>query len=519
MTRADVIWLAGDTPAQREIERALEAGLDRTNRLHESAHRTVYRIAPTQSQEPSQHGSSLVLKIHHTGTGRHSLRENLKRLIGRSPARREWRALESLHEKGVPVPRPRAWGRLPDGDEIIASDFLEGELLGDRFRDAPPESRETIVDALARTIQKLHASNYRHGDLHLGNLWAHGNEVYLLDLERARAQRDSSEHLVDLAQLEFSLAKAGWESAVRAALRNQLGLDERFERILRLFLRDHLRGRARRVLRIGRNWSQAEMGPCRGLREHSMKAETLTALVESSERNPDAQTRRGGRIRIAEARANGCQVVVKRVLAGGFRRALGDRLRGSSAARAFHAGQRLELLSDRAARPLAYLEERRFGFPIRSWLVLEKVGQEDLDHLDPGTPAVERRIANALGVWLADAHAWGLSHRDLKGGNIRVTLQPESIRFWLIDLEDLTGPAELSDEARLQALCQLNASLSDEAFGLETRGEALGLYLERAPFAARDQKAIAGEVARRSLARGHRWRGDGCDSAEGEITS
>lgn len=519
MTSGDVNWLAGDVRAQREIERALSRGLDSTVRLHESVHRTVYRIAPGGSSEPSKEPSSWVLKIHHTRSGRHPFRESVKRRIGRSPAQREWRALQSLHAQGVPVPGPRAWGRRTNGDEIIVCDFLEGEQLGDRFREASPESRQQLVEALARTIQELHASGYCHGDLHLGNLWVHGDEVWLLDLERARPRHDSKQCLVDLAQLEFSLTRAGWDSALLTTLRRLLGLDDRFEPMLRLFLRDHLRGRARRVLRIGRNWSHAEAGPGRGLRERSLDAKTLTAILESSERDAKSQKRRGGRIRISEVRANGRTVLVKRASADGFRRAFGDRLRGSPAARAFRAGQRRGLLSDDAARPLAYLDECRFGLPIRSWLVIEKVGLEDLDQLVPVDPASEGRVANALGVWLADAHAWGLSHRDLKGGNIRVTLRPDSVRFWLIDLEDLNGPNELSEESRLRALCQLNASLSDEAFSLEARAGALDRYLARAPFATKDTKTIASEIARRSLERGHRWRGHGCDFATCKIES
>jgi tRNA A-37 threonylcarbamoyl transferase component Bud32 len=538
MKRPGIIWWAGDAASQSEIERAHAAGLDRAMQLHESAHRTVYHIDHTRHvdladhtdhtdhtdhvaaadwQPPATDPSSLVLKVHHTGTGRHAFREALKRRIGRSPARREWRALESLHENGVSVPRPRAWGRLPSGDEIVVSNFLEGVRLGDRFRDARPEGRRELVNALARTIQKLHRADYRHGDLHLGNLWVHGDHVYLLDLESARPQRNSGERLLDLAQLEFSLSRAGWDSTALTSLRDHFGANAHFAAVLRHFLRDHLRGRARRVLRIGRNWSVAEVGARKGLRESSLADETLATLIESSEGNTEAQTRRGQRIRITEESANDRRVLVKRVAAGSVRRALGDRLRGSSAARAFRAGQRLALLSNHAARPLAYLEERRFGIPIRSWLVLEKVGQEDLDHFDPRDPEVETRVATALGAWLADAHAWGLFHRDLKGGNIRVEVGPESIRFWLIDLEDLIGPTESSDALRLRSLSQLNASLPDDAFGLEARRTALDRYLAHAPFATMEARTIASEIARRSLARKHHWRGHGCHLANDEI--
>jgi tRNA A-37 threonylcarbamoyl transferase component Bud32 len=139
-------------------------------------------------------------------------------------------------------------------------------------------------------------------------------------------------------------------------------------------------------------------------------------------------------------------------------------------------------------------------------LVLEKVGDEDLDHVSPNSPEAETRLACALGEWLADGHAWGLSHRDLKAGNIRVAIRAEAIAFWLIDLEDLSGPKHLSDDARLHALSQLNASVSDEAMSIEARLAALEVYESRVPFAPRSETA-ARVIARRSLARAHRWRG------------
>lgn len=510
MTRTDLFWSAGDRIAQGEIERAVDGGLEAMICLHQSRRRSVYLVPVGDVAEDSKNASPLVLKVHHTATGRHPLRESLKRLFKRSAAGREWRALEALHEQGVPVPRPRAWGRLGSGDEIIVSDYLEGEHLDDFFREASPESRSQIVTALARAIQSLRAADYIHGDLHLGNLWIQANKVYLLDLERARPGRNPHQRLADQARLEFSLAKAGWNAGLRASLRHQLGENGLFDSVLRLFLRDYLRGRARRVLRIGRNWSVASVGQYKGLRESSLDADTLEALFAAAEHDAEPRTRRNGRIQITEASANGHPVIVKRVSTGGLLRALADVLRGSSAARAFHAGQRLGLLTNRAARPLAYLEERRFGLPLKSWLVVEKVGDEDLDGLDPKDPALESRLATALGDWLAEGHAWGLSHRDLKGGNVRVTVEPESIRFWLIDLEDLNGPDELRDDARLLALSQLNASLPDDALSLENRRAALDRYLARAPFAETNPMRIAAEISRRSLARRHHWQGKGC---------
>jgi len=62
---------------------------------------------------------------------------------------------------------------------------------------------------------------------------------------------------------------------------------------------------------------------------------------------------------------------------------------------------------------------------------------------------------------------------------------------------------------RLRALAQLNASLDDEAFPIEARHAALDAYRERLPFDA-GLARIRSQIASQSLARDHRWRGEGC---------
>jgi len=549
MTRSTLSWLAGDpSPEIRSaIERALAAGLTKATLLQKSVHRSVHRIelpSPRDATSSSATGGpALALKIHHGATGRHRTREALKRLAHRSPARLEWRAHTALFRAGVAVAAPRAWGRLANGDEILVSDFLIGPRPGE-MRDPGVRSDDPspqLTDAIADAVGTLHRAGFRHGDLHLGNLRLVEGRIHLLDLQRARPIRSPRDRLRDLAQFELSLARAGWTPAARMALRDRLGVEPEFDRILRRFLRDHLRGRARRVLRPGRDWARVRIGRRRGLRETALAESDLVAILataqaseasEASEESADSEaaeaapsestshTRRQGRVRIQTIESGGRTVVVKRFEVGLSRRALADLVRGAPAARAFRRGQAHRLLAQRTARPLAYLEEARFGLPIRSWLVMEKVGDFDLDAYRPASPELARRLAIQLGQWLADGHAWGLAHRDLKGSNLRIERTGDATRFWLIDLEDLSkGPVELSREARLGALGQLNASLPDEAFDAAARMTALEHYRARLPFSTdsaaaldgSDLRSLAAEIARRSLARGHHWRGWDCD--------
>ena len=160
-------------------------------------------------------------------------------------------------------------------------------------------------------------------------------------------------------------------------------------------------------------------------------------------------------------------------------------------------------------------ESRRRGLPTASWLVLEHVGTLDLDAHRPGTPAEAFTLARAVGAWLADLHALGWHHTDLKASNLRLLPPADGAspaRLWLVDLEDLEGPVRIDDEARLAALAQLNASIPDAHLPPQARLAALECYVARLPFAqaALDLEGARREILRRSLARAHRFRGEGC---------
>ncbi|MAG33472.1 MAG: hypothetical protein CL908_21555 [Deltaproteobacteria bacterium] len=511
MTGRGIVWLGGDPALHSMLEPLFAAGLSPATRIHHTPRRTVHRIV--LDRESPAAVATLAVKIHAAGAGAHPLREWLKRGVGRSAARREWLALRFLDKAAVRVPAPRAWGRLASGEEIVVADFVESRSLAEAFDEAPEAERAGIMETLARAIEALHAAGLRHGDLHLGNLGLADGELVFFDLQGARALRGAGDRLEDLACLWLSLARRGWSPTWRNRLRERLGLGREFDAAFRRFLRDHLRGRTRRVLRPGRRWAETRVGTLRGLSDQAFDRSTLGKLLLALDEAQDGDDRRGGRTRVVEAEAGDRLVVVKRVAAGTLRRAFGDRLRGTSAARAFRAGQRHALIGDHAALPLAFLEERRLGLPRQSWLILEKVGSEDLDRLTLETPEAAHQLARDLAAWLAEMHAWGLGHRDLKAGNLRVQRDGESNRFFLIDLEDLNGPRGLSDDARLTALSQLNASLADEQFDIEARLAALAVYRERLPFEAPHGQS-AREIARRSHARAHRWRGEGCRAAQ-----
>lgn len=512
-----VRWRAGDAAVCRGISSWLaDPAAVTAQPLSESPRRILHRVELHDGTE-----LRCVVKRHRTGRTRHRLREALKSWVGRDPVRREWSAQSRLHALGLPVPRPLAWGRLPGGDGILVSEWRDGVGLRSVLPVASGARRTSLLERLAEAVEALHGAGFQHGDLHAGNILVEGDRVTLLDLQHTRRLRGEPSRLLDLARLELSLERAGVLPEERLRLRRRLGVEAVLDPILRRFLRDHLRGRSRRKLHVGRNLTSVKIedpsgSAFSGLRDVSLDADRLAAWLARAVSSDEAEIRRSGRSGLHRIEESGRRWLLKRTDADTVGRALADRLRGSGAARAFATAQRLALIAPIACRAPAFVEARRAGLPRQSWLLLESVGDEDLDRFRPASPQEARACARALGAWLAERHAWGLQHRDLKASNLRIARTDEGFRFWWIDLEDVRIGRRLHESERVRALVQLNASLDDGAFRPEARRAAFEAYHERLPFES-DVRRILKRIVSSSLARSHRWRGEDCELGKADV--
>lgn len=530
MSPSAIAWLAGDPDVRTAIEAELAGGgLARALSLASNRRRSVYVLevegaqatagGPPDAPSAARAGPVL-LKVHHLATGRHRLRERIKRLLGRSPARREWRALRMLAAAGIAVPRPLAYGRLPDGDELLAETFVAGRPVAEAFDDADDGLRGRLVAAIARAVERLARSGFVHGDLHLGNLRvdASGDTVVLLDLQRARRSRSRRARLRDRASLELSCLRAGWPGASHLALRRALGDEPDLAAALVRLARDRSRGRRRRAVGPGRAFASVRRSGFVGVREQTLDDAALAALIARAGESDARATRRGGRTFVTPLALGDRRLVVKHSAGGSLGRRLAAAVRGTPARRAFEAGLRDRALLGQAARVVAWLEANELGLPGESWLVLEQVGAFDLDRHRPASSEAADRLACALGEWLAALHAVGFDHRDLKGSNLRGDTADGRPRFWLVDLEDLHGPGRLGDDARLSALAALNASIADEDLPAGARLAALERYVSLLPFErpGLDLERARRELDRRSRARAHRYRGGVSGRPEGD---
>jgi tRNA A-37 threonylcarbamoyl transferase component Bud32 len=240
------------------------------------------------------------------------------------------------------------------------------------------------------------------------------------------------------------------------------------------------------------------------------EASVLRALADHehalASRSP-AVLKRGIRSRVTGVEAGGMHVIVKEWRARGLLRPLANGLRGSPAARAFCGGVGLRARRIGAAVPYAFLERRRLGLPVASWLLLED--------LRPAVPSDAfagvldaARVADALASLSARLHRAGIRHGDLKASHVFLAEGAAGLETRLIDLEGVRFARRVPERARIRELAQLNASLPD-SLDDALRCRAFERYRAALPFHSPAQACLR-RVVDASLARAHRWSGHAC---------
>jgi len=519
MTRV-VRWREA-SPEVRDAVEAWLAGARAGVDLRDNPRRRLVRIETAD-------GRTLALKQFRSASGRHATRERVKARSGFAPVAREARALARAHAAGVPVAEPLGQAVLASGDPLLVLAFVEGISLAAALR-APGVERRALLAGLGRAVAALHAAGLVHGDLHHGNVQVGSAGPVLLDLQHARdATRER--RLRDLGFLDHSLRgllsagdrlrllRAALGLAARPSPRDRVALREAL-RAGDARAREHARSRTRRALRPGRAYGALDLAGERGLRVRELPADAIAEALRRHRSESDASVlrlKRDRRSRVSALQVGDHAIVVKEVLARGWARPLADLLRGSPARRAWRAGHGLRFRGIGAARPLAFVERRRFGLPIASALLLEHLSDDvpaDRALLDAPECFDADAVVAALGRLALALHRAGVRHDDLKASH--VLLRPAARRepeTRLIDLEGVRLDAALSDTDRLHALAQLNASLPD-VYPAAARCRAFARYARALPFASGAARALEHVVAR-SLARRHRWTGAGCAALE-----
>ena len=243
------------------------------------------------------------------------------------------------------------------------------------------------------------------------------------------------------------------------------------------------------------------VGSWRGARDERVAAELVAAALAGREEKEAHALKSDHRSSVVAVPTRAYPVVIKQVRKAGARRRLADSLRGSPARRAWTAGRRLIQSGIGAALPLAFLEQRTLGTPTRSLLVSLDLRQVPTAAERLADPTQREATLGVLSDLLVKLHRSGAIHGDLRAQHVHLDTRPR-----LIDLESVRFRARLSDDQRIEDLAQFNASIADALASGAERRTAFERYASTLPFRAATPDVLE-QIARRSVARGHLYRG------------
>jgi len=517
-----VRWLHGEEKLQRALEDLLlaeaadDAGL-------EWQREQVGRRRTTRVQLAN--GEHLFLKQTFGAGHRHATRKRVKNALGLAAAEREARALKRLRADDVAVPELRALAVLKNGDRLLATRALTGRNLLEELA-APECDRNALLGQVGALIRRLHATGTIHRDLHGGNILVTADGPVLLDLASARRSRRSAARMRDLGFLDYSLT-ALLSTAARVRLAAAaLGLSQPFDAAARRALgavatasdaraRAHAASRSRRALVPGRLVARLRLDRAAGLRLREVDPDalqrTLAQLTEHTAPGSWVELKSDRRARVRAGSSELGAIVVKEYRARGPAHRFADAFRGSPARRDWQAAHGLAARGIAAARPLAYLERRRFGLPAESTTVFRDVRPGEPADACPPAHASPNEVVDALRRLVTQLHRHGVVHGDLKASHVFLARDGDQLTTCLIDLSGVQFYARLSEADRIRALAELNASLPDSVPDA-ARCSAFARYAAVLPFARGSDAALRSVVAA-SLEREHRWTGRHCARA------
>ena len=241
-----------------------------------------------------------------------------------------------------------------------------------------------------------------------------------------------------------------------------------------------------------RPFARSDSGGLRILHRPELPAAQVVAAIEAHRRNAargrEACEQWGPGSSVSRVllrrQAGDLDLAVKWNHPRGLRSAVGERLRGSRAARALRGAELLAPLGVCHAVNWAIAERRSPGRIVESFLLSGFLdGALPLPAAMPELleqPARRRAVARAIGELVGALHAAGLDHRDFKHSNLLVL---PDLRVALLDLDSLFPPRRPGWRGRVRALGQLEAYASDlyPELPRSDRARVLGRYLDANP--------------------------------------
>lgn len=447
-----------------------------------SLQRTVYRVG--LAEKP------VYVKYYPVN----DLRSRVRHWLRKAKAWIEWQRTIQLQQRAVPTIRPVAVGEHPDlGSYIITEEIPQAFQFHEyvqRYWQLWKQAGDTtscrmLIEELARFLAEMLQRGIVHDDLHAGNILIHTNSEgkrswFLIDPYRVQTQppNDRTALLRTLTLIGHSIRQFinekellhGWV-VFRRASGFHFNVDEERrllsdayrlieQRLYRVWNR-----RASRSTKANRDFYELRVRRCHAWACREVHADWLAKFLYDPEQIIQShsvqilKTSRHGLV--AAVRAPEQTMVIKQFDS----RHAADRLIGhwrrSPALHCYRMAYRLETAGISIAKPYAFVEQRRHGQLLHSYMFMEYL--KDTSQLgefwQTATQVQQRETTLQLAAMIKRMHRYNMSHRDLKATNILVREHgDDTTSLFLIDFRGVTFSHWLGRTRRMKDLARLALS-------------------------------------------------------------
>lgn len=454
----------------------------------------------------------------------------LHQLVRRGRAEKEFHLAHLLQERGVDTITPIALGERRERGALIESyllteaipggltlfELIERCVLQGRLA-FPPTLRFRFALELARLAATIHDAGIEHRDLHERNIIVQpvGDDYrfYLLDLHELKVHRR-----LRWSRARRELSRMGRYFTLRTSAADRWRFFQHYGKLrgiprakIRQLARDvetqTLESRAdfwrRRDMRPAQKNPRIDLHKGAGARAWGLK-ELAGETVRSMMADPDAPFQDavvkwwkiGRATRVSEVELptirRGDNLIYKQYYFKGWLESFAALFRDNQATRAWNNGAALLLRELPTPRPLLLIQKMRWGLPITSYLLTERISDPQtitryLDrHLSQSVGAERKRILRGVlreaALLLRKLHDRRVTHRDLKASNVLASPTEDKAqpKLWLIDLDGVQTWQRVPERCRLQNLTRFNVSFHQNPWITRSdRLRFLKLYLAR----------------------------------------
>ncbi len=449
--------------------------------------------------------------------------EGLKYLFSPSRGQREFLIASQLERRGLPVPRPLGWMERVRKGWVKESYYLSEAIgTGISFIEEAAKSKEPhSIHELAKTVRKFQEAGLFHRDLHGGNFLWQDDNLFLIDLHRAKLVKSlpSRRRLWDLSHLFHSLRSMWGEEEQLQFLdryfegsvdRSQKGgmLQQEIHPMMNRLQRRQWRSRAKRCLKESTEFTVQREKGIRYFRRRDFPLNRLKRVMEGHQalvrEGPVSLIKYSPEVIVSILNDGPERICVKQFCYPSFWGRMREHFRRSKGFKSWRAANGVRAKGLPSLKPLAFAERRDWQGLRESFLLMEaRVNDQEMDRYilqGFGDFKKKRLFIRTFARWLDSLHQRRLYHKDMKTCNILVSEKGETWDFHLLDFEDLLLDEDVSRKRLLRNFLQLNTS-TPRVMTRADRYRFLREYFRHNPI-VKDQKVFLRKLVTESRRRG-----------------